>query len=61
MNSLQVNPGIKRKKQVMKYSVILFVVNSMHTKSVKKRFLNFYKSIRPVKNGSQTNESKRIP
>ena len=52
--------GTTREKQRKIYSVIVMVINSIQTKSVKKRFLNFYDPILPSTIGAQTNESKRV-
>ena len=61
MNAIQDNTRITPECRTKRYSIITLAFDSMQNKSVKKRFLNFYDPIRPLENGPQTNESKRVP
>lgn len=60
MNSLQDKTGVKRIKQIKKYTVIQFIINSMRTRSVRKRFLNFYSPVLPRTDEPKPNEAKRV-
>jgi len=60
MDTLQGKTGIKQEKQIKKYTVIQLFINSMRTKSVRKRFLNFYSPVQFQTNGSKPNETKRV-
>ncbi len=50
--------GITQAKPMKRYSIIILVINSLHTRAVKKRFLNFYNPILPDVNGIRPNETR---
>jgi hypothetical protein len=60
MNLLQRETGIKTGNLVKKHTVIQLVINSLHTRPVRKRFLNFYRPVRPLTTESKPNETKRV-
>jgi hypothetical protein len=53
--------GAELKWQFKKYSVIILIINSMYSRSVRKRILNFYDLKQPFINGIRPNESERVP
>jgi hypothetical protein len=59
MNIFQAKTGLRLHKQVKKYTVIQLFINSMRTRSVRKRFLNFYSPV-PLQNEDKQNETKRV-
>jgi len=61
MNAYQGNTRIKPDGRTMRYSVITLAFNSMLNRPVRKRYLNFYDPILPLKDGTQPNEPKRVP
>lgn len=60
MNIFQAKTGLRLHKQVKKYTVIQLFVNSMRSRSVRKRSLNFYSLVRPLQNEDKQNETKRV-
>ncbi len=58
MNTLQSKSGIIRKNQMMKYTVIQLAVNSLLSRSVKMRILNFYEPIPYITKGILPNEKR---
>jgi hypothetical protein len=59
MNIFQAKTGLRLHKQVKKYTVIQLFINSMRSRSVRKRFLNFYSPV-PLQNEDKQNETKRV-
>jgi len=59
MNIFQAKTGLRLHKQVKKYMVLQLFINSMRTRSVRKRFLNFYSPV-PLQNEDKQNETKRV-
>lgn len=59
MNIFQAKTGLRLHKQVKKYTVIQLFINSMRTRSVRKRLLNFYSPV-PLQNEDKQNETKRV-
>lgn len=59
MNIFQAKTGLRLHKQVKKYMILQLFINSMRTRSVRKRFLNFYSPV-PLQNEDKQNETKRV-
>lgn len=59
MNIFQAKTGLRLHKQVKNYMVLQLFINSMRTRSVRKRFLNFYSPV-PLQNEDKQNETKRV-
>jgi len=57
MNILQIKKGIK---QVKKYSVIKLLINFILSRSVEKRFMNFYNPVLPCTNGHDPMKRSRF-